>query len=96
MNRRKFLNWLGVGTAIVAVAPSTLLAEAPAYVAPPVAYSTYVMGKDAVISTYADYMNFSDFAISSSVDDIVAQAAEELGKAAAEEVNRLNVAHFDV
>jgi hypothetical protein len=81
VNRRKFLQWLGVGAVGAAVAPSILLSEGPACVAPvaaPAAYTTYIMGQDAVISGYADYANFSSFALASAIDDSVAEAAAEL------------------
>jgi len=90
MNRRTFLKWLGVGTAIAAVAPSTLLPEAPACVAEPAAgYATYVMGQNAMIGEYCNYVNFSDFAISAAIDEVVSNAAEELGNASARRINYL-------
>lgn len=78
MNRRKFLSLLGIGTAVVAVAPTALSMMESADVATPAAYSTYIVGKDAVISTYMEYANFSDFAISAAIDDVVKKSAEEL------------------
>jgi hypothetical protein len=78
MNRRSFLKWLGVGTAVAAVAPTLLSMDVPAAVATPAAYSTYVMGKEATIGSYADYVSFSNFAISAAIDEAVSNAAEEL------------------
>ena len=83
MNRRTFLKWLGVGTAIAAVAPSTLLPEAPACVAEPIAVAPAVC---ATIGEYADYCNFSSMAIAAAIDEAVLNAAEELGKAAVAEL----------
>jgi hypothetical protein len=81
MNRRKFLKWLGVGVAGAAVAPSAFFSEGPTCVAAPKAYSTYVMGRNAMIAGYVDYVNFSDFAISAAIDEHVSNAAKELGEA---------------
>jgi hypothetical protein len=78
MNRRKFLQWLGVGAVGAAVAPSVLLSEGPACVTAPTAYTT---GKEAIISGYANYANFSSFALAAAIDESVQNAAIELGKA---------------
>jgi hypothetical protein len=80
LNRRKFFKWLGAGTAAAVVAPTVLKALEPLCVAPKtVTYSTYIMGKDAIIGGYADYANFSHFALASAIDESVANAAKELG-----------------
>jgi hypothetical protein len=80
LNRRKFFKWLGVGAAVAAVAPYVDLPAVPACVAPKTTgYTTYVMGENAFISSYADYLNFSDFPIASAIDDVVADSAKELG-----------------
>jgi hypothetical protein len=79
LNRRKFFKWLGVGAAVAAVAPYVDLPAVPACVAPKtVEYTTCVLGEDAFISSYADYVNFSDFAIASAIDDAVADYAKEI------------------
>jgi TAT (twin-arginine translocation) pathway-exported protein len=94
MNRRKFLKWLGVGTAAVVVAPSALKLLEPASVAPAptIGYTTYIMGKDAVISDWYEYANFSQFAIAADFDAAVQACAEELGHAAGLEISRLHEA----
>jgi hypothetical protein len=79
LNRRKFFKWLGVGTAAAVVAPTVLKALEPLCVAPKtLTYTTYVMGKDAIISEYANYVNFSDFALASAMDEVVSDTAKEL------------------
>ncbi len=95
MNRRKFLQWLGVGAAAVAVAPSVLLSEGPVCVAPATGYATYVMGTNAMIGEYCNYANFSSFAIASAMDDVVANAAKELGEAAGCSIADLHASVFD-
>jgi hypothetical protein len=89
MNRRNFFKMAGAGLAVAVVAPATLFAEGPACVAAPKAYSTYVMGQNAFISQYADYANFSDFAISAAIDESVSDAAKELGEAHGRRVDYL-------
>jgi hypothetical protein len=87
MNRRKFLRWLGVGIAGAAVAPSVLAAMEPSCVAAPVVgYRTYLISECAIINSYANYVNFSDFALAASIDEVVANAAKELGEAAGRKV----------
>jgi hypothetical protein len=72
LNRRKFFKWLGAGTAAAVVAPSVVKAMESLCVAPkPLAYSTYIMGKDAFIGKYIDYINFSCSAISLTTDYVV-------------------------
>jgi hypothetical protein len=72
LNRRKFFKWLGAGTAAAVVAPSVVKAMESLCVAPkPLAYSTYIMGKDAVMGGYIEYVNFSSFAISLTTDEVV-------------------------
>lgn len=86
MNRRKFFQFLGIGVAVAAAAPYADTVMGPACVAPPAvpaAYSTYVMGKEAAISSYFEYANFSDFAISAAIDDAVDNVATELSYRAA-------------
>lgn len=67
MNRRGFLNFLGIGAAVAVAAPA-ILEFAPVVPAP---YA-------ATIGMYADYTNFSSFALASAIDDSVAGAAHEL------------------
>lgn len=81
MNRRKFFRFLGIGAAVAVVAPYADTVMGPACVAPPAvpaAYSTYVMGKEAIIGSYYNYANFSDFAISAALDDTIQDVATEL------------------
>jgi hypothetical protein len=84
MNRRSFLKWAGVGLAVGAVAPSLLLAEGPACVAPaaPVV---------ATIGEYAEYCDFSSFALASAIDEAVSNSAAELSLRAAQSLVMLNV-----
>jgi hypothetical protein len=84
VNRRKFFKWLGVGAAIAVAAPYADTVMGPACVAPPAvsvaapaAYATYVMGQDAIINSYRDYVNFSDLAITSAIDESVERVNAE-------------------
>lgn len=89
MNRRNFFKWLGIGAAAAVVAPSVLTLTEPVCVEAPKAYRTYVMGKDVYVASYFDYANFSDFAIKTSIDELVEKTAKELGKAHAYRINML-------
>lgn len=68
MNRRKFFQFLGIGTAVAVVAPTTLLPKAPVCVAPPAAY----------IGSYFDYVSFTELALAKAIDEQVADAAKQL------------------
>ena len=93
MDRRKFLKYLGVGTAtaaVVVVAPE--LVEHAIGMGPvdePYMFA-YGHGTEvAHISEYADYSDFSELAIHESMDDIVAEAAKELAYRASLTMNQL-------
>lgn len=88
MNRRKFFKWLGVGIAGAAVAPSALLAMEPVCVTRELAQYTPFMPH--LVEGYADYSNFSSFALTEAIDKAVAQAAAELGAAAGRDISALN------
>lgn len=88
MNRRKFLSRLGVGIAVAAVAPSVLLAEAPACVVVAAPLTMPILPVE-VIGEYCNYANFSSFAIATAIDEQVAYAAEELGHLAGLSMNEL-------
>lgn len=60
LTRRKFL-FLGAAAAGAVVANKIL----PAI---PGEYHTYLAGKNAVIGQYADYLDFSEFAVESAID----------------------------
>lgn len=86
MNRRSFLKFLGVGAAAVAVAPALIheaVVPAATQVEAPIV---------ATIAGYYDYANFSSFAIAASIDECVANAAAELGRAHGERISRLVLA----
>jgi len=69
MNRRSFFRKAATGAAVLAIAP-TVLSEP--FMPSPIAET---------IGEYYDYTNFSSFAIASSIDQMVEQAAAELAKA---------------
>lgn len=77
VNRRSFFKKLGIGMAVAAVAPSAFALMEPTCVAPK-AYATYIMGKDAVMTSYVDYVNFSEMALSKALDESFSNAAEEM------------------
>jgi hypothetical protein len=98
MNRRKFLSWMGIGAAVAVAAPSTLFSNAP---------DTFATLKEKHLlcdladygTTYGDfcnYSNFSAFAITSSIDDCVANAAAEMSYRAGLSVRELTQVAFDV
>lgn len=89
MNRRNFFKWLGIGTAAVAVAPYALLNGEPVCVAAdsPLGVSLLAGG---TLGEYADYSNFSSFALTEAIDKAVAQAAAELGVAAGRGISALH------
>jgi hypothetical protein len=92
MNRRSFLKWLGVGSAVGAAAPSVLSSMGPACVADYDDRSIGMAGTDwdleehpaqyadTTFGQYADYSNFSEFAVRSSIDDMVSETAAKLGR----------------
>ena len=82
MNRRKFLQCLGIGATTVAVAPKAI--EWLAFSSPNV--PTY--------GDYADYSNFSAFSISQGFDEAVQNAAMELGYRAGLSINTLYAAQL--
>lgn len=94
MDRRKFLKFLGVGAAAVVAAPALLTEAVAAPVATSTCYQTYIMGKSAIIGGYADYAKFSDFALASSIDEVVSNTAAELGRQAGESVRQLHRLEF--
>lgn len=90
MNRRKFLSWLGVGTAVAATAPTALLACEDPWCGSIAGegiiphdelhgfhYDT-VKADTLQIGEYNDYFSFSSFAIAEAIDEHVAFAAKEL------------------
>ena len=84
MNRRRFLTLLGLAPVVAKFAP--LLPEVtPA----PIAYSTYVMGREAMLAQYCDYANFSDFAVVAYLEPEVLTIAERLGEAHARRIDKL-------
>lgn len=96
MNRRKFLSWLGVGAAAVVAAPSVLFDDGGIcpISEPELLWQSNVGYCTLGLKEYVEYTNFSQFAISTSLDDIVANAAAELGHAAGLEINRLMAATY--
>jgi hypothetical protein len=92
LNRRKFFKWLGAGTAAAVVAPTVLKALEPLCVAPTPKYVPITLTDTStgiVISTYAEYSNFSSFATKAALDDAVYISAAQLGKAHAERIKSL-------
>lgn len=80
MQRRNFLRRLIGGTLALAVAPQ-LLAEIPA--------ATPMIPLGAAIGEYANYTNFSEFAIASAIDQCVLDAANELSYNAGKSISVL-------
>lgn len=82
MNRRKFLQALGVGAVATQVVPlMKFVTPAPVR---------------AVIGEYADYASFSDLAIAKAIDEHVQFAAMELGKRAGQSIDQMYYQEFAV
>lgn len=82
MNRRLFLRLLGLGSAVAASAPATLFAGNPERAADAILHGPG-------ITEYADYVNFSSFAITSTMDKDLLSAANELGEIESKRINAL-------
>ena len=79
MNRRGFLGALigGVATAAAVQTFPFRVFSFPAEIVKPAAYSTYVMGKNAVISQYFDFASFPEILTETAIDPIVYTAGKE-------------------
>lgn len=101
ISRRRFFKWLGAGTAAVVVAPSALAVCADPWcgsiagegIIPHDELHEYP-ANISYYTEYADYTNFSSFALAASIDNIVANAAKELGEAAARDIASLHAQAF--
>ena len=99
MDRRKFLQRLGIGVATVAVAPKAIEAvcSCEGGFKPLIGtaeewcnvHGTPLVECSPTVKEYGDYTNFSQFANCEQIDDVVMKAAEELGRSAGEEIARL-------
>src|SRR5882724_160465 len=98
MNRRKFFKWLGVGTAAAVVAPSALAScgdpwcgsiAGEGIIPHDELHDSWDGPSESVVRGYADYTNFSSFALAAAIDDIVSQSAAELGAAAGRDIAAL-------
>lgn len=110
MNRRKFLNFLSLavgGSAVAAVAPSLSTVMGPECVTTHTgctcAGRSFWEGqcewcarqpKSQEILGYADYTSFSAIATAAAIDDIVSNAAKELGEAAGQHISALHASAF--
>jgi hypothetical protein len=92
MDRRKFLQRLGLGAAVAAVAPSAVEAVCTcARGSKPLIgtaeewcdiHGTPLVECSPVVRDYHEYANFSEFANCEAIDECVMKAAEELGRSA--------------
>jgi len=102
MNRRTFLRWLGFGVpaaAAVVVAPRAVEAVCScARGSKPLIgtaeewcdiHGTPLVECSPIVKDYHEYASFSQFANCEAIDECVAKAAEELGRAAGEHVKEL-------
>lgn len=93
MNRRKFFRWLGVGSVAAVVAPSTLLFSEPSSF-DKLKAEHKVCDLADYGNRYANYTNFSAYALASAIDDSVSYAASELGSRSGLMLNEM-VKHVD-
>jgi nitrate reductase assembly molybdenum cofactor insertion protein NarJ len=77
MNRRSFFRKAATGAAVLAIATSPAMAGFDWFMEENPDYNPF----SAEVLEYVDYTNFSSFAITSSIDQMVEQAAAELAKA---------------
>jgi len=89
MNRRSFFKWLGAGAAAAVVAPSAFLVAESS-----LSEHSIGMGPHDEGYHYENYTNFSDFALKSAIDDVVANTAKELGAAAGRDIAALHMRAF--
>lgn len=91
MNRRGFLKFLSIGTAVAAVALDPWVGSiAGEGIIPFDELGAAAAPYAATIGMYADYTNFSSFALASAIDDSVAGAAHELAHRAGLSVAELS------
>jgi hypothetical protein len=100
MDRRKFLQRLGLGAAVAAVAPSAVEAVCScARGSKPLIgtaeewcdiHGTPLVECRPVLAEYAEYTDFSGFANCGAIDEGVMKAAEELGRSAGEHLSYLS------
>lgn len=83
MNRRGFLKAFGIGAATVVAATS--LEGGISFISEPELIQAPVL--DAVIGEYANYANFSEFAIAQAIDEQVLHVAEKLAHSEAMRIN---------
>jgi len=84
VNRRSFFKRAAMGAAALAVAP-TLLSEP--FMPQPIV---------ATIGEYAEHTSFSSFAVATSIDEVVQNAAVELGTRYGQSLNELYKQTYDV
>lgn len=92
MQRRAFLKKLGIGTAVAAAActchvgfkPLIGTAEEWCNI-----HGTPMVECVPALKNYADYTNFTQFAICEQIDKVVMETAEELGRAFGQQLSML-------
>jgi hypothetical protein len=85
MNRRGFLRNLGIGTAVVAASGSIGMAGFDWFMEENPNFSPF----SAEVLEYVDYTNFSQYAISASIDEMVTNTAQELSRSFGLEIDNL-------
>lgn len=100
MNRRSFFKWLGVGTAAVVAAPGVIsICDDPwcgsiageGIIPHDELHGICVDHAQPITECleYADYADFSSFSTCSAIDEIVSNAAKELGERAGRDTAEL-------
>lgn len=93
MDRRGFLKKLGIGAAVAATACA--VPEFATSAIESLLPSASVTAASATLGTYAEYCNFSSFAVAQAIDEMVGDCAAELGYRAGLSVRALQMATID-
>ena len=93
MDRRGFLKKLGIGAAVAATACA--VPEFATSAIESLLPSASVTAASATFGTYAEYCNFSNFAVAQAIDEMVDDCAAELGYRAGLSVRALQMATID-
>jgi hypothetical protein len=74
MNRRGFLKLFGGAAAVATVAPTYFFSPIGGWKSDVIVNpTTYIVGQNAYVGQYADYLKFSDLALETPIDPMLGQ-----------------------